>query len=666
MSYSRRGVAAVLLALALPAAALAQGATPLRKTDLVRYLSSTTYSKSEIAGIIQRSCLAFVPTARDRSDLKTLGATPAVLAAISACTRRHNRPGSAPPPPPLQIVLPQQSISAPAGTVASFAVDMTRGSKPAGGVRLVLGGSDQIPGGAGQALTASTDPQGHAVFAVPAGTTAGTYTLTVESVDGSPLRGNTPATFVTLPASPTAAAVTPAAIDLTPTTPERLRVTVTLRDPFGNASTFQRVELRPAQPITGLSTLSATTNESGIARFELPTAPLRDQDTLLVAIGSKTLVAVPVSAAGQVAAQTLEAARLQTQGQLGAAEAVYDSILAVQPANTRALLGRGFVRSRRGKYSAAQQDYLTVLHDDSTSTAAHLGLGDNFARNGNYARAQREFEQALRLESRSPEAATGLADIALWRYDPRQAAHRLDVLNATPRPTHPVVAAAAFREGIDQLRHGERAPAEHSLSAAITGDSSWAEAYYYRGLAYDADGQGQKAVADLERYLQLRPTAPDRDAVNTRIEALAKTPGTALGLGILLPGLGQFYTHRPAFGLVVLAGVAGGAVWALQSSTTLETRTFTPPFGAPYTDQVPVTTRPHLTAGVAAAGAVWALSALEAYLHVRRARSGGLTLPQGNGRASRGTMEERLSVVPVMTLTPAGPAFGAGIRVPFR
>ena len=65
-------LAALLLALA--AGAAAQGVEPLHKSDLVRLLASPLIHKGEVADLIRRNCLAFRPTERDWSDLRTLGA----------------------------------------------------------------------------------------------------------------------------------------------------------------------------------------------------------------------------------------------------------------------------------------------------------------------------------------------------------------------------------------------------------------------------------------------------------------------------------------------------------------------------------------------------------------------------------------------------------------
>ena len=84
------------------AALLSQGggASPFRKSDLVRLLSGSEMSSTELAQLVRRNCLTFTPTARDRNDLRLMGADDAMLAAIDECARRAATRRSTPPPPP--------------------------------------------------------------------------------------------------------------------------------------------------------------------------------------------------------------------------------------------------------------------------------------------------------------------------------------------------------------------------------------------------------------------------------------------------------------------------------------------------------------------------------------------------------------------------------------
>ena len=96
-----------LLALPLPSRLTGQGSEPLRKTDLIRLLSTALISRGEIAGLIRRNCLAFRPTERDWADLRDLGADADVMSSVGGCTARTSTPrGGAAPRGPAPELLP--------------------------------------------------------------------------------------------------------------------------------------------------------------------------------------------------------------------------------------------------------------------------------------------------------------------------------------------------------------------------------------------------------------------------------------------------------------------------------------------------------------------------------------------------------------------------------
>ena len=63
----------------------AQERSPLQKSEIVRLLTSGTYSSAEVITIIQQNCLSFTPTSRDRTDFRALGASQAILDEIDRC-----------------------------------------------------------------------------------------------------------------------------------------------------------------------------------------------------------------------------------------------------------------------------------------------------------------------------------------------------------------------------------------------------------------------------------------------------------------------------------------------------------------------------------------------------------------------------------------------------
>ncbi len=656
-----------------------QTESALRKSDLVRYLTGSTYSKSEIAAIVRRNCLAFVPSARDREDLKQLGANDAILREIDRCVSSGNRvsssetsPKPAAPAPPVTPTLTVINglASAMSGSVAYISVDLARGDTPVPGARLMLKGATNIPGGARSDPVAITDNSGRATFTVPAGTHAGTYRMTVVTPDGSPLEGTTAVSLSTMAAGASLATVNPPAIAIGAGPRGTRELSVAVNDAFGNPVSKATVQLRPYPQRVGLGTLTQATNDAGVAKFSIQTQPLQAGDSLVVSIGDRAVASVRVTAAEQVTALLLEAERQLATGRTGAI-AAYDSVLSVDPTNTRALLGRGYAESADGKFDAATRDFQTALKEGEDAPGAHTGLGYVALRRGDFAGASPHFQAALRSAAGDPAASTGLAYAELWRTDSRQAPHRTDALASSRPVSYPAAAADSLRTGMTEFAARNATAAERSLTSAAGAAPTWPDVYYTRALAYQAEGRSDKAVADFRKYLDLRPNAVDRADVQRRISALGRSPGTAFALG-LIPGGGQFYTQQPVLGVVMLGGVAGGAAWGLKQSTTTEIRTFTDPFGRVDTFTVNVSKRKNLGAGMAVAGGVLLAGAIEAALHVSSAR--GDPYPPGstpNGSpapSSTGAAITSPRLEPVVGFDPVtgAPRWGLALHLGFR
>src|SRR2546425_1230759 len=170
-------LAGLLLAGWAPAA-MAQNAAPLRKTDLIRLLANPLIQRSEIADAVRRNCLAFRPSERDWSDLRSLSADADVLGSVGACATRRTpvaqlAPAPAPAAPaPVSLVAAflTPRVAATAGTDAFVPVQVKRvDGTQARGVALVLRSiAHDHEGGAGE-VKAVTDDSGMSMFGVQVG-----------------------------------------------------------------------------------------------------------------------------------------------------------------------------------------------------------------------------------------------------------------------------------------------------------------------------------------------------------------------------------------------------------------------------------------------------------------------------------------------------------------
>jgi tetratricopeptide (TPR) repeat protein len=194
---------------------------------------------------------------------------------------------------------------------------------------------------------------------------------------------------------------------------------------------------------------------------------------------------------------------------------------------------------------------------------------------------------------------------------------------------------SAFQSGVVAFDARDWRDAIAAFTKAETQDTALTAAVYDRGVAYDLNGDAAAAIQDYSSYLRRDPLASDTDQVRARVDALRSSipsPGAAFALG-LLPGGGQFYTRQPILGVVVIAGIAGGVVFALQSRTVTRDTTFTDPFGGTYPGTYNQTQHPDIAIGAGVAGGVLLLGALEAEL-VAHGRSAGVASADTAGSRS--------------------------------
>lgn len=222
---------------------------------------------------------------------------------------------------------------------------------------------------------------------------------------------------------------------------------------------------------------------------------------------------------------------------------------------------------------------------------------------------------------------------------------RLEALARAREPELPEEARSEFLNGLLQVNLGNLEGAERSFGAAFGLAPDWADAVYNRGIIRIRMGNPDMAVEDLQQYLTLNPNGNDAILVSQRIGQLqirqtsSVSPGTALGLGIPLPGMGQFYSGRALGGMTVLA-LAGGALAAgfLIEEVTVRCVGSPPSGGECPADRVisKDTSSPYKMHGLIAAGVISVAGAVEAYIKAKRGGDGApgeiVAVRAGNAR----------------------------------
>jgi tetratricopeptide (TPR) repeat protein len=238
----------------------------------------------------------------------------------------------------------------------------------------------------------------------------------------------------------------------------------------------------------------------------------------------------------------------------------------------------------------------------------------------------------------------GLADAAILEYcralslgaveagisDSRA---RLDALYEVVRERISDRALAAFVSGLSQADIGYYPEAIGSFSVAIDESPQWPAAVYNRAIVLEQLGRFQESLADYRRYLELTPSEVDPvvASVSERIGMIegeltrpTPNPTSALALGVLFPGMGQYYSGRGRAGTVVLSGAMAVVVAGLVVKE-VTVRCLVPVNGGedcPAGQVVDETTRrPYLWPALGLTGAVMIGSAIEAWVRARRARA---------------------------------------------
>jgi tetratricopeptide (TPR) repeat protein len=224
--------------------------------------------------------------------------------------------------------------------------------------------------------------------------------------------------------------------------------------------------------------------------------------------------------------------------------------------------------------------------------------------------------------------ALGAADAGI--LDSRE---RLDVLYEIVRERISERALSAFVSGLREADAGLYAESAESFAVAIEETPDWAAAVYNRAIVLERLGRVPESLAEYRRYLELTPTEVDPVVVDVsaRIGALegalaqpTPNPGSALALGVLFPGMGQYYAGRSLQGTIVLSA-AGAAVLAGLVFKEVTVRCLVPVASGedcPPGETLDETSRrPYMGPALIATGAVMVGGAIEAYLRARRARA---------------------------------------------
>lgn len=193
---------------------------------------------------------------------------------------------------------------------------------------------------------------------------------------------------------------------------------------------------------------------------------------------------------------------------------------------------------------------------------------------------------------------------------------------------------SAAAQAVTAAEAGQLAEALETFDQVVRDAPLWADGAYNRAVTLDRMGRSSDAVTAFGHYLELAPSAPDAVVVSRRIgqleallAALQDTPSpyTALALGALVPGMGQFYSGRARGGLLVVALTAGTLAGGffitevdVRCQISVEPGASCPPESVASRRNE----RPHMWSAVGVAAGVAMFGAAEAFINARLRRRG--------------------------------------------
>jgi tetratricopeptide (TPR) repeat protein len=276
---------------------------------------------------------------------------------------------------------------------------------------------------------------------------------------------------------------------------------------------------------------------------------------------------------------------------------------------TRRLIGAGQEASLQGEHESARDAFAQAAKRSPNNAVLAYYLGREHEFLSASTDAVREYCRYLHLSPNAPDADEVQGRIV--RLVPRSQLARVDE------------ARANFSSGVALLERRQFIAADSMFGSIAAQLPNTPEVFYNRALSRAARGERALATEDFQKYLELSGNPSDRSAINAAVARLQDRvfgSGQAFGSG-LPPGFGPD-VDRASIPRCRHSGCCAGAiVWGMAEEQGFEVATFQDPFGNPYVDSLPRTTKPNFTIAAATAGVLWVGSALEAMSYARRTRA---------------------------------------------
>jgi tetratricopeptide (TPR) repeat protein len=186
----------------------------------------------------------------------------------------------------------------------------------------------------------------------------------------------------------------------------------------------------------------------------------------------------------------------------------YNRIIDLEPSNTEAFLKRGTFRMNISDYINAIEDFTKALNLDPSLAEAYFNRGISYANLGEFEKAKADFDKAAGFNYKTAGASfnSGMACYRLKQYD-MAVSYLKKSINLDSENEHS--ARANYILGAIEMMQNQSAKAIGHFNRSIQIDSTSADAYFNRGIAFGMLKEYVKAIHDLDKCLTLGKKTSD-------------------------------------------------------------------------------------------------------------------------------------------------------------
>ncbi|CCE24648.1 tetratricopeptide repeat protein [Methylotuvimicrobium alcaliphilum] len=255
-------------------------------------------------------------------------------------------------------------------------------------------------------------------------------------------------------------------------------------------------------------------------------------------------------------------------GRNGRAAELLESVLQKQPKQSDALILRGEVALAESRLTEAVKDFREVLADRQNDVAVLKLLSTAHRLNQEAVPALENLEKIVQLQPTDENARLELAELLLTTGNPGKAVQQIGALLQAD-PNHKKGLEALFKIYLSQRQWEQARRVSDAVQQAFPDEAT---GYYLAGLAYQAEGNSEKAVERFADALVKQPGAiePLTQLVNTQLQL--KKPDRALAK--LQEAVKRQPEHFVAYnlmgGVLAAAGKANDAVAAFNKSIDIK------------------------------------------------------------------------------------------------